>query len=627
MDLRPDARYAETAPPNIRMPMSIAALSKRTPELSAIVLALIMTLAVLLYFKVRDQYQWVAHTLEVESALNDFEAAMFAAEGGQRGFLISNDDKYLGAYRESLVNIPKIGALLRARIADNPPQQALLASLESESNARLGLLEVALNARRVGDEAAVRASFSSRRGRDAMLRVRAILKTMRTTEERLLAQRRDAADGLARLLTAVMLVGLGALAAALYYWIASSREQHAALATTNESLRAAIAESEAASAQMRQMQKMEAVGQLTGGIAHDFNNMLAVIMGGISLALRRMAKGEAGAEQYLTGALDGAQRASTLVKRLLAFARQQPLEPTVIDVNKFITSISELTAHALGEQIRIENVLAGGLWKAVADPSQLESSILNLCVNARDAMPDGGKLTVESANTSLDDDYVRLHPGVAAGQYVMIAVTDTGTGMDPDVAAKALDPFFTTKATGKGTGLGLSQVYGFVKQSGGHLKLYSEPGQGTTVKIYLPRHYGDAETAPAAHVASERPGTGAVLVVEDEDSVRSVVAANLRELGYEVFEAANARDALAELANGRTFDLLLTDIVMPDTNGRKLADAAVEKQPGLKVLFMTGFTKNAVVHNGIVDPGVALLTKPFSIEQLSRAVRRALGRP
>ena len=460
-----------------------------------------------------------------------------------------------------------------------------------------------------------------------MLRMRAILKQMRTTEETLLAQRRNAADAFANLLTAVMFVGLGALAAALYYWIASSREQQASLAAPNEALRAALAEGEAAAAQMRQMQKMEAVGQLTGGIAHDFNNMLAVIMGGITLALRRMAKGEAGAEQYLNGALDGAQRASTLVKRLLAFARQQPLEPSVIDVNKFITSMSELTARALGEQIRIENVLAAGLWKAMADPSQLESSILNLCVNARDAMPDGGKLTVESANTSLDDDYVRLHPGVAAGQYVMIAVTDTGSGMDPDVAAKAFDPFFTTKAAGKGTGLGLSQVYGFVKQSGGHLKLYSEPGQGTTVKIYLPRHYGEARTAPAAQAAeSERPGSGAVLLVEDEESVRSVVAANLRELGYEVVEAPNAREALAELANGRTFDLLLTDIVMPDTNGRKLADAAVQVQQGLKVLFMTGFTKNAVVHNGIVDPGVSLLTKPFSIEQLSRAVRRALGR-
>ena len=627
MDLRPDARYRDSALPNIRMPMSIAALSKRIPELSAVALALILALAVLLYFKVRDQNEWVAHTLEVESALNDFEAAMFAAESGQRGFMISNDNLYLDAYRESLVDIPKIGAFIRERIADNPDQKALLAGLESESSARLGFLARTLDAKMAGDEATVRAAFSSHRGQDAMVRMRAILKKMRGVEEALLAERRDAADGFARLLTAVMLVGLGALAAALYYWIASSREQHAALAATNDALRAAITESEAASAQMRQMQKMEAVGQLTGGIAHDFNNMLAVIMGGISLALRRMGKGEAGAEQYLNGALDGAQRASTLVKRLLAFARQQPLEPAVIDVNKFITSISELTAHTLGEQIRIENVLAGGLWKAMADPSQLESSILNLCVNARDAMPGGGKLTVESANTSLDDDYVRLHPGVAAGQYVMIAVTDTGTGMDPDVAAKALDPFFTTKATGKGTGLGLSQVYGFVKQSGGHLKLYSEPGQGTTVKIYLPRHYGDAETAPAAQLASERPGSGAVLVVEDEDSVRSVVAANLRELGYEVFEAPGAREALAELANGRAFDLLLTDIVMPDTNGRKLADAAVEKQPGLKVLFMTGFTKNAVVHNGIVDPGVALLTKPFSIEQLSRAVRRALGRP
>jgi signal transduction histidine kinase len=465
MDLRQDARYPEDgALPNIRMPMSIAALSKRTPELAAVVLALILALAVMLDFKLRDQDGWIAHTLEVESSLNDFEAAMFAAESGQRGYMISNDDTYLDAYREAVANIPKIGALIREKVADNPQQQALVATLESESKARLGFLERNLNARRTGDEATVRASFSTHLGQAAMLRMRAILKQMRITEETLLAQRRNAADAVANLLTVVMFVGLGALAAALYYWIASSREQQASLAATNEALRAAIAEGEAAAAQMRQMQKMEAVGQLTGGIAHDFNNMLAVIMGGITLALRRMAKGEAGAEQYLTGALDGTQRASTLVKRLLAFARQQPLEPSVIDVNKFIASMSELTARVLGEQIRIENVLAAGLWKAMADPSQLESSILNLCVNARDAMPDGGKLTVESANTSLDDDYVRLHPGVAAGQYVMIAVTDTGSGMDPEVAAKAFDPFFTTKSAGKGTGLGLSQVYGFVKQ-------------------------------------------------------------------------------------------------------------------------------------------------------------------
>jgi signal transduction histidine kinase/CheY-like chemotaxis protein len=607
--------------------MPIAALSKRTPEIAAVVLALILALAVMLDFKLRDQNEWIAHTLEVESSLNDFEAAMFAAESGQRGFMISNDDTYLDAYREAVANIPKIGARIREQVADNPAQQALVATLESESKERLGFLERNLNARRAGDEATVRASFSSHRGQAAMLRMRAILKQMRITEEKLLAQRRNAADAVANLLTVVMFVGLGALAAALYYWIASSREQQASLTATNEALRAALAEGEAAAAQMRQMQKMEAVGQLTGGIAHDFNNMLAVIMGGITLALRRMAKGEAGSEQYLTGALDGAQRASTLVKRLLAFARQQPLEPTVIDVNKFIASMSELTARALGEQIRIENVLAAGLWKAMADPSQLENSILNLCVNARDAMPDGGKLTVESANTSLDDDYVRLHPGVAAGQYVMIAVTDTGSGMDPEVAAKAFDPFFTTKSAGKGTGLGLSQVYGFVKQSGGHLKLYSEPGQGTTVKIYLPRHYGEAKVVPAAQAAeSQRPETGTILLVEDEEAVRSVVAANLRELGYEVVEAQNAREALAEMANGRTFDLLLTDIVMPDTNGRKLADAAVQVQKDMKVLFMTGFTKNAVVHNGIVDPGVSLLSKPFSIEQLSRAVRRALGR-
>ena len=245
------------------------------------------------------------------------------------------------------------------------------------------------------------------------------------------------------------------------------------------------------------MQKMESIGQLAGGIAHDFNNMLAVITSGISLARRRMAAPQSEADGFLSQALDGAHRAGTLVRRLLAFSRQQPLAPEALDANKLVSGMSELIARSLGESVRMETVLGGGLWPTLVDPAQLETSILNLCVNARDAMPEGGRLTLETANCHLDDRYSRLHPGVPSGQYVLIAVTDTGTGMSADVAAKAFDPFFTTKETGKGTGLGLSQVFGFVKQSGGHVKIYSEIGQGTTIKVYLPRHYGDASERQA----------------------------------------------------------------------------------------------------------------------------------
>jgi CheY-like chemotaxis protein len=274
----------------------------------------------------------------------------------------------------------------------------------------------------------------------------------------------------------------------------------------------------------------------------------------------------------------------------------------------------------------METVLGGGLWVTQADPAQLETSILNLCVNARDAMPEGGRLTLETANCHLDDRYSRLHPGVPPGQYVLIAVSDTGTGMSPDVAAKAFDPFFTTKETGKGTGLGLSQVFGFVRQSGGHVKIYSEPGQGTTIKIYLPRFYGEATDRQALGQprADDPKGTETILLVEDDANVLALTATGLRDLGYSVIEARHANEALAQLRNGSRIDLLLTDIIMPDVSGRKLAEQAVALSPSLKVMFMTGFTKNAVVHNGVLDAGVHFLAKPFTLEELSRKVREAL---
>ena len=378
--------------------------------------------------------------------------------------------------------------------------------------------------------------------------------------------------------------------------------------------------------QLRQVQKMEAVGQLTGGIAHDFNNMLAVILGGLSLLQRKLARGETDVERFVEAAIDGARRAATLTQRLLAFSRQQALSPEPLVVNKLVAGMSELISRTLGEHIKIETVLAAGLWQVKADPAQLENAVLNLAVNARDAMPGGGRLTIETLNAFVDDAYAREY-AIETGQYVLIAVADTGVGMAPEVIARAFDPFFTTKGVGKGTGLGLSQVYGFVRQSGGHVKIYSELGVGTSVKIYLPRLYGEAAaTEQAKRLAGIHRGlrSEVVLVVEDDERVRALSVEALRELGYGVVEASSPSQALGMLDEGQQATLLFTDIVMPDMSGRQLADRARGKWPNLKVLYTTGYTRNAIVHNGMLDPGTTLLTKPFSIEELAAKVRKIL---
>ena len=379
---------------------------------------------------------------------------------------------------------------------------------------------------------------------------------------------------------------------------------------------------------LRQSQKMDAIGQLTGGVAHDFNNMLAVIISGTSLLERRLAKGE-DVKRLIDGISDAAHRAAGLTQRLLAFSRQLPLAPTAIDANQMVKSISELLRQTLGEATVLETVLAGGLWKTHADANQLENAILNLAINARDAMPDGGRVTIETLNCYLDDDYVSNYPDLVAGQYVMIAVSDEGTGMSPAILERAIDPFFTTKAVGKGTGLGLSQVYGFVKQSKGHLKLYSEIGHGTAVKIYLPRYYGSEQPIDAAAVLRQPEQRAArsevILVVEDEDRIREVTTEALRELGYTVFDAASAKQALLILESCPEVGLLFTDIVMPDMNGRRLAEAALKLRPNLKVLYTTGYTRNAVVHNGVLDPGVNFIAKPFTFDQLGQKICEVLS--
>ncbi|TCL70311.1 ATP-binding protein [Rhizobium sp. BK251] len=400
------------------------------------------------------------------------------------------------------------------------------------------------------------------------------------------------------------------------------------VAERTDKLKQEMREHAAAQTQLRQLQKMETIGHLTGGVAHDFNNMLAVIIGSLDMAKRRLS----GAENprlvtAIDNARDGAQRASVLTARLLAFSRQQPLAPQVIDANKLVSGMSDLLRRTLGEQVRIETVLAGGLWPTFADVSQLENAILNLSVNARDAMPQGGHLTIETANTELDDRYVRMHSEVVAGQYVMISITDTGGGMAQEVIDRAFDPFYTTKGPGKGTGLGLSQVYGYVKQSGGHIKIYSEVDRGTTVKMYLPRHVGTATAVGAMGIAPAIPQGSAsdlVLAVEDDEQVRAMTVESLRELGYTVLEADSAAGALEHLERHPGIDLLFTDIVMAGMNGRQLADVVAERWPAVKVLYTTGYTRNAIVHNGVLDHGVFLLTKPFTLEQLAHKLREVL---
>lgn len=377
---------------------------------------------------------------------------------------------------------------------------------------------------------------------------------------------------------------------------------------------------------LRQAQKMEAVGQLTGGVAHDFNNLLTIIIGNLGIARRGVV--EARAERALDHALVGAQRAAQLTQRLLAFSRRQPLDPRVVDPNKLIVSMSDLLARSLGENIALETISGAGLWKVEADVSELETTLLNLALNARDAIASNGKLTIETSNAYLDEEYCQHHEGVHPGQYVLISVTDNGAGMSRETVDKAFEPFFTTKETGKGTGLGLSQVYGFIKQSGGHVKIYSEPAEGTSIKLYLPRHHGEEADIPLDEQTGPEHGRGeTILVVEDDEGVRQYASEILRDLNYHVMEAKDASSALRLVDAGKSFDLLLTDVVLPGKNGRELADEIERRRAGTKVIFMTGYSRNAIVHHGRLDRGTELITKPLVERVLARKIRQVLDAP
>jgi PAS domain S-box-containing protein len=379
--------------------------------------------------------------------------------------------------------------------------------------------------------------------------------------------------------------------------------------------------------QLRQSQKMEAIGQLTGGIAHDFNNMLAIVMGSLDMARRRIASGSFdGLQKWLDNASEGATRAATLTSRLLSYSRRQPLDPKVLDANGLVSATSQLLRQIISETVEIETVLSGGLWRVFADPSQIENCLVNLAVNARDAMPDGGKITIETRNADLDERYARVHVDVKPGQYVMMSITDTGSGMPPEILERAFEPFFSTKERGKGTGLGLSQIFGFAKQSNGHVTIYSEVGHGTTVRLYLPRYFGAAASDPVFTAPNASLAHGEViLVVEDEPAVRRISVQALEELGYRTLSADDPAHALQLLADDPEVVLLFTDIVMPGMTGRQLADRARAARPDLKVLYTTGYSRNAIVHNGVLDHGAFFLPKPFTVEELATKVSQLLS--
>jgi signal transduction histidine kinase len=465
-----------------------------------------------------------------------------------------------------------------------------------------------------GDRVAVTTMVSQGGSTLGRVYVRAVLEPLSRRYERY------AAIALLVVMAALVTTVLGIAQSAL----SRSNRQ---LSDANTQLEAQIAEREKAEEALRQAQKMEAIGQLTGGVAHDFNNILQIILGNLRNVERRLKSGspaDAAIDRGIGAAIRAADRAAILTRQLLAFSRRQPLAPRAVDVNKLIGGMSDVLHRTLGEPVEVEIIMAARLWQTLADANQLESAILNLAVNARDAMPDGGKLTIETANTFLDEAYAASEEDVRAGQFVVIAVSDTGVGMSPEVMHKAFDPFFTTKEIGQGTGLGLSQVYGFIRQSGGHAKIYSEVGEGTTIKLYLPRLLtaGHAEDEVSIERAAPRGDAQVILVVEDEEDVRAFVVEMLRELGYEVIAVADGRTALTAIETRPDIQLLFTDIGLPGSfNGRQLADEAVRLRPDLKILYTTGYARNAIVHQGRLDPGVELISKPFTYAALAARIR------
>ncbi|WP_424362494.1 CHASE3 domain-containing protein [Methylocystis parvus] len=585
----------------------------------------------------RNSGSLVRHTLQVESALHKLNSEVRRAESEERGYVITHDPKYFTPKSDFAARIEWALTDIGALVSDNPEQNERLTRLRPLLHERVRLLQRKLDLMRAErfDEASE--IVRTGRGKALMDQIDALVNEMISSEEELYRHRDErllqASESLQTAIGVmiVLLAGVGAFAVFL------AQKQITALRKSGDALKHAynelIAEStkrSALEAQLRQSQKLEALGQLAGGIAHDFNNMLGVIVASLNILRRKLQRKEGDADQMITSALDGADRAAKLVHRLLAFSRIQPLNPTPVDANQLVTGMSSILHRTLGTPVQLATALHKDLWLTKVDANELESAILNLAVNARDAMPTGGQLTIETANVDFDEYYAEENPEAKAGQYVLLSVSDTGAGMPPDIVAKAFDPFFTTKPIGKGTGLGLSQAHGFVKQSGGHIKIYSEVGHGTCIKMYLPRYVEaqeEAEPPPPSITLEDFPRgrpEEIVLIVEDDENALRVTSQGVRELGYTVLEASGGQEAIQIIRARSDISLMITDVFMPGMDGARLAREAVFRRHSLHVLFITGYSQHAIMRNGLLDPDVNLLTKPFTLAQLARKIRDAL---
>jgi signal transduction histidine kinase/CheY-like chemotaxis protein len=594
-------------------------------------------------FRAADAEESVNRTIEIRQQARDLLTIVLNAETGVRGFLLSGDNAFLEPYRTAPRQLSETIARLTALTSDNPIQRQNLKALSNTTEQLMNFYSDVLALIGQGKRDGAIELITLKTGKTMMDETRSLIDAFNGRELALLNDRQHAASfwesflvgaGGSALMLAIGLVVL--FASSTFHYIEHLDFRTAEL--ENEARRRRESEET-----LLQAQKMESVGQLTGGIAHDFNNMLTVIIGNLETLQRRLTRTQpnglslealAALAKPAELAMQGAHNAAKLTHRLLAFARRQPLAPVRADLNKIVSGVSDLLRRTMGETIVFETVLAAGLWPTFVDTNQLENAVLNLTVNARDAMPNGGHLTIETANSYLDEAYASQFGDVAPGQYILLSVTDTGTGISPDLMKKVFEPFFTTKGHGRGSGLGLAMVHGFVKQTGGHVRIYSEVNEGTTVKIYLPRLSQAGEFAatpeqiPHHAVLNELArASETILLVEDNEDVREYAKSALEELGYKVLVAHDSAGALRIVNDGADIDVLFTDIVLPGgMNGRQLSHEVLKARPGLAVLFTTGYTPNAIIHHSRLDPDVQLLSKPYTQDDLSRKIRRVLGR-
>ncbi len=592
----------------------------------------------------RQADAWVRHTFDVKIALNALLKDLDETGSNERGYLLTGRASFLDDYDQVVVRLHQRIADLRKLTANDPADGVRVARIGPLVDAKLAEWRRTIDLWKKGQRQKALEIVSSDASISVMRALRSDVTTLQDKHDRLLRERQDHAVQSRLWVLALILTSLFASMVSVVLILSIAAHFAGRLRADAAALNHEIKLRKAAEETLLQSQKLEAIGQLTGGVAHDFNNMLTVVLGNLEAMRRRIAKASddqiappfaAVMEKSIGNAMHAGESGANLVRRLLTFARRQALDPQPLDLNGLVSGLSEMMRRTLGESVEVQVVLGAGLWKTFADPSETETALLNLVVNARDAMPDGGRLTIETANTSLDKHYVARFGDVEAGQYVLLSVTDTGVGMAPETLAHIFEPFFTTKAEGKGTGLGLAMVYGLVKQSGGHILLYSEPGEGTSVKIYLPRFIEaagvstpDAASSPEEEAAPPRARDDeTVLLVEDNEGVRDYAVAMLRDLGYRVIEANDAPAALKVLESDEKIDFVFSDVVLPaGMNGAALAKEVARLRPGLPVLLTTGYTRNAILKDGFPDSPAQLLNKPYTMRDLAGKLRDMLDR-